>query len=389
MTNKGMRKEAGREDTEIRSDNSRNPKRAALDARVLEWMREEDWSKNDDRFEQLALDLFAFQYEHCMPYRQLCQARGVTPKKGARWQSIPAVPSTAFKEFALRCFDEAGTLHHFVTSGTTTPQVGTLYLDTLELYEASLRASFQRHMLPDLQELGGTIRTRILAPSPEEAPHSSLSHMFDAALRHWGDARSGFDVQGGQLDAKTVYAEIEAAIAEDIPLLLCGTSFAFVHLLDAMAASSKKFVLPPNSRLLETGGYKGRSRQLPREELVRELSQKLGLPPRQILNQYGMTECGSQFYDSNLLHPNNPTCKLSPPWVRVRLIDPETLEEATPGEPGLIVIYDLANTGSVLALQTADLGRTRGQGFEVLGRITDAETRGCSVGADLLLSDPV
>jgi acyl-CoA synthetase (AMP-forming)/AMP-acid ligase II len=213
--------------------------------------------------------------------------------------------------------------------------------------------------------------------------------MFDSALRHWGDARSGFDIHGGQLDVDTVYAEIEAAIAEDIPLLLCGTSFAFVHLLDAMAASSKKFALPPNSRLLETGGYKGRSRQLPREELVSELSQKLGLPPRQILNQYGMTECGSQFYDSNLLHPKDPTCKLSPPWVRVRLIDPETLKEAPPGEPGLIVIYDLANTGSVLALQTADLGRTQGQGFEVLGRITDAETRGCSVGADLLLSDPV
>ncbi len=384
MTNQ----ETEREVSEVQSHNTGDPKREPLDTRVLEWMQEEDWNENDERFEQLALDLFAFQYEHCTPYRQLCQSRDMEPEKATRWQDIPAVPSTAFKEFALRCFDEASTRHHFVTSGTTTPQVGTLYLDTLELYEASLRASFQRHILPDLQALGGSIRTRILAPSPDEAPHSSLSHMFGSALRHWGDTRSGFDIHGGQLDIETLYAEIEAAIAKDIPLLLCGTSFAFVHLLDAMSASSKIFALPAKSRLLETGGYKGRSRQLPREELVRELSQKLGLPPGQILNQYGMTECGSQFYDSNLLHPEDPTCKLSPPWVRVRLIDPETLEEAAPGEPGLIVIYDLANTGSVLALQTADLGRTRGQGFEVLGRITDAETRGCSIGADLLLSDP-
>ncbi|MBW2712432.1 MAG: long-chain fatty acid--CoA ligase [Deltaproteobacteria bacterium] len=364
-----------------------DPSRATLDGRVLDWMRESNWKEDDARFEELALDLFAFQYEHCAPYHRLCQARNLTPTEVARWQDIPTVPSAAFKEFSLRCFDETNTVKRFVTSGTTTQTPGTLYLDNLDIYEASLRASFQRHILPDLQERGGKIRMRILAPSPGEAPHSSLSHMFGEALRSWGDDRSGFDLRDGQLDTDSLFSELDLAIAEDTPLLLCGTSFAFVHLLDAMQAASKKIALPEKSRIMETGGYKGRSRELPREELVSSLGQALGVPEGQILNQYGMTECGSQFYDSSLLHPGEPTCKLSPPWVRVRLLDPETLKEAAPGETGLIVIYDLANTGSVLALQTADLGRTRGQDFEVLGRITDAEARGCSIGADLLLSD--
>jgi hypothetical protein len=99
-----------------------------------------------------------------------------------------------------------------------------------------------------------------------------------------------------------------------------------------------------------------------------------------------MTELGSQFYDSNLQTPDGPRRKLEPPWARVRIIDPESGQDLAPGEIGMIAIHDLANVGSVAAIQTADLGRLCAEGgFEALGREPGAEARGCSVAVDAML----
>ena len=98
-----------------------------------------------------------------------------------------------------------------------------------------------------------------------------------------------------------------------------------------------------------------------------------------------MTELASQFYDSQLRLPGEPRRKLGPPWARVRLVDPVGGGPTPDGEPGAIAVVDLANTGSVLALQTADLGRRIGDGFDVLGREPGAEARGCSIAADEML----
>ena len=144
--------------------------------------------------------------------------------------------------------------------------------------------------------------------------------------------------------------------------------------------------LPDGARIMETGGFKGRSRSMPRTELYVRLEAGLGVPLERIVNQYGMTELGSQFYDSVLHEPAGPRRKLAPPWVRVRLIDPRTGQDAAPGEPGIITIHDLANTGSIAAIQTADLGCPNGDdGFDILGREPGAEERGCSIAADLML----
>jgi acyl-CoA synthetase (AMP-forming)/AMP-acid ligase II len=139
---------------------------------------------------------------------------------------------------------------------------------------------------------------------------------------------------------------------------------------------------------METGGFKRRARRIAPAELYAQIEQRLGVPPQRIVNQYGMTELGSQFYDSVLHLPGEARRKLGPPWARVVIVDPETGEPAAAGEVGAIAVLDLANTGSVLALQTADLGRALEGGFEVLGREPGAEARGCSITADALLSGP-
>lgn len=378
-----------------------DPERSALDAEILGWMREHDWREDDARFDDLARKIFRHQFDRCTPYRRFAEARGVEPDRLMSWREIPAIPTAAFKEAPLRSFPEALTCKTFRTSGTTGSARGALHLDTLGLYEASLLPTIDRLLLPDLEKSDGRMMLRILAPSPSDAPDSSLSHMFGCMIATRGSDASGYDVRSGQLQARDLSALLVRACERGEPVALCGTAFAFVHLIDYLdeaASEAPQLVLPEGSRIMETGGFKGRSREIPRDALYDLLGQHLGVAHSHIVNQYGMTELGSQFYDSTLREtllggPVGARRKLGPPWVRVRIIDPETGTDARPNDVGLIVIHDLANSGSIAALESADLGRAiiggdaGRDGFEVLGRSPDADERGCSIAADALLQD--
>ncbi len=363
--------------------------RQEVEVELVAWMREDPWQFDDARFERLALELFALQFAECPPYAALCRSLGRTPENVTRFERIPPVPAGAFKEFSLRCFPEEQILHRFRTSGTSSDRRGVLELDTLTLYEASLISSLRALWLTDLT--GQKPVMRFLAASPEETPDSSLSHMFGVLAEAEGGEGSGFDLVRSELCIDAFTHAVTRAQAKQEPLCVAGTSFAFVHFLDATAGDPEAvWHLPAGSRLLETGGFKGKSREIPREVLRSELAQRFGLAESHIANQYGMTELGSQFYDSTLIDASRPRRKLGPPWTRVRLVDPITNEDVEHGEAGLIVIHDLANTGSVAALQTADLGRhleVQGgpAGFDVLGRAEGAEARGCSIAVDVML----
>jgi len=366
---------------------SADPNRAKIDERVLEWMREPYFHYDEDRFEQLALELFAFQFQHCEIYRRFCEGRGRTPAKVDTWREIPAVPTGAFKEVELRSFPKERGAHCFRTSGTSTAIRGALHLDTLELYEASLLPTFRRFMFPDLTSSHDRSLIRVLAPSPKEQPDSSLSHMFGVALDEIGAPGSGFDVDGGELRVDHLLTLLVESATSEIPITLCGTAFAFVRLIEHLTRHGVLVGLPPASRVMETGGFKGHTRELPRSEFYAEIKRVFGVSTERVVNQYGMTELGSQFYDSIIRAPSEPRRKLGPPWARVVVVDPETGHEAATGHVGTIVVVDLANTGSVLALQTGDLGRAVLDGFEVIGREPGAEARGCSIAADQLFGD--
>jgi hypothetical protein len=365
-------------------------KRSEIEEEILAWMSEPTWAEDDARFEELALALFQFQYDHCEAYARFCQALGRTPEETRHFADIPAIPSGAFKEFDLCCFDLASGIKTFQTSGTSADRRGHLHLDTLKLYEASLLASLRRNVLDDL--CGQRPRMRFLAPDIKEAPNSSLTHMFETLRLAEGGPESAFDLHDGQLDLDALQEAIRAAGEGESPMLLLGTSFAFVHLLDATVDSATNaWRLPPGSRLIETGGFKGRSREVHPRVLRDDLARRFAIPETSIINQYGMTELGSQFYDSTWLDRSGPRRKFAPPWTRVRIIDPMTRQDVAPGEEGMIVIHDLANTGSIAAIQTADLGQwvpvtsDEEPGFNILGRFDGAEERGCSIATDIML----
>ena len=173
-------------------------------------------------------------------------------------------------------------------------------------------------------------------------------------------------------------ASLAPAIQARRPVLLAGTAFNFVHTLDALADAGLSFRLPPGSCVLETGGYKGRSRELTRPELHAAISAGFGLPEAAIVREYGMSELGSQAYD-RVAGQGGPRAFRFPPWARVRVIDPESGTEAGPGATGRLRIVDLANVWSVAAGQTEDLAVRCADGFELLGRAPAAEPRGCSL----------
>jgi hypothetical protein len=358
--------------------------RAELEAEVLAWIAEGVDAKPDDtRFESLALDLFQLQYEQCAAYRRFCDAYRRDSRRVRSWRDIPALPTGAFKEARFAVFPPEATVRVFRTSGSTTERRGELSLDTLALYDASLEATFGAFVCPDLGP-GERMRFAILAAPAEQAPDSSLSYMFSRAVERFGTRTSHFLVAAGGWDVEAAVAEL-ASVRE--PLALCGTAFAFVHLLDRLALRAQRLALPAGTRVMETGGFKGRSRELTRGELHGGISEYLGVPPARIVNQYGMCELGSQFYEPSLRTGSESDTKSVPPWVRVRAVDPETGVDVAPGERGVLALYDLANTGSVLAVLTSDLGEVTADGFRVFGRARGAEARGCSLAADALLGD--
>jgi hypothetical protein len=355
--------------------------RDGIERAVLAWIEEGVDARVDDaRFEALALALFAFQYEHGTAYRRFCAAFDIDPARVRRWQDVPAVPTGAFKEARLITFPAEATVRTFRTSGSTTDLRGALHLDTLALYDASLLATFRAFLCPDVER----IRFLVLAPSTDELPDSSLSYMFERAMRAFGTAESRFCVQADGWRPEAVTAQL-ASLRE--PVLLGGTAFAFVHLLDWLEARGESLRLPAGTRVVETGGFKGRSRELTRADLHGGIAARLGVPRTRIVNQYGMCELGSQFYESTLRTGVATDVKAVPPWVRTRAVDPASLADVASGESGLLIHYDLANTGSVLAVMTSDLGVLVDDGFRVLGRLHGAEARGCSIASDALL-DP-
>ncbi|MHB8519490.1 MAG: LuxE/PaaK family acyltransferase [Limisphaerales bacterium] len=231
-----------------------------------------------------------------------------------------------------------------------------------------------------------------LTPSPALAPHSSLVHMLEVVRRDLGAPAAAFvgrlDATGAwTLDTEAAIDALQQAADAHEPMLILGTAFSFVHLLDALTERGLGFQLPAGSRVMETGGYKGRSRTMSKTELHALITQRLGILPANIVCEYGMSELSSQAYDRAVDARRNADIGKGsaqrifhfPPWARVQIISPETGKAVADGETGLIRVCDLANVRSVMAIQTEDLGIRRGDGFELIGRATQAEPRGCSL----------
>jgi hypothetical protein len=333
------------------------------------------------QFDQLALELFALQFQNNPAYQKICVARNLTPRNVQHWTQIPAVPTSAFKELELTSIPPAERSAVFHSSGTTEQKPSRHFhcAESLALYESSLWKWFELHF-------GDQGELLFLTPNPKAAPHSSLVHMFETVRNKFHLPESAFtgniSADGSwELDFNATISKVKCACDSAQPLTLLGTAFSFVHLLDHLAENNLSFQLPAGSRVMETGGYKNRSRILPKAELHALIRKYLRV--KEITCEYGMSELSSQAYDSAIRAESAVPGMMRffelPPWARVQIIAPETGREVADNETGLIRIFDLANVFSVAAIQTEDLGIRRDEHFELIGRAQLAEPRGCSL----------
>ena len=353
----------------------------ALDQDLLQVIHA--WHKHgtylsDDDFNHLALRVFAYQLRYNAPYARYCATLGISSQGlPARWEDIPAVPTTAFKDATLATFDSSCAKLAFETSGTTQGRGGVHYMETTALYDAVLLAGFDRFMLPDRAAL----RYFNIVPNPAERPQSSLGYMMAKVSNDRGDGNTGWYVNGDDLLVHAFVTGLQRAVSENVPVCIAGTAFGFVNLLDALAREDRHFQLPQGSRVMETGGFKGRSRIVKRDELYAKLAQRFGIGQSAIVAEYGMTELTSQYYDTPASRSAERRIKNGPPWLRARAVDVRGKDERD-GYVGALVHVDLANRASAVAIATEDLGSHVADGFVLLGRDEDAALRGCSLDAE-------
>ena len=312
---------------------------------------------NQKQFEKAALKVFRFQYDNNIVYREFCNHLHSTKDRVKTLSQIPFMPIQFFKSHEL--VSNTDPIQQTFTSSGTTGIITSKHLVTdLSLYEASYRKGFA-------QFYGNIEDYTILAllPSYLEREGSSLVYMVKDLIQLSRQPESGFYLN--QYDALA-----EKLIALDLAernVLLIGVTYALLDLIE-----NRKFNLR-NTIVMETGGMKGKRKEIIREELHQQLCAGFGVPT--IHSEYGMTELLSQAYS---LGNGIFEC---PSWMQVFIRDPEdALSYLENGKTGGVNIIDLANVNSCAFIATQDLGKKYPNGtFEVLGRFDNADIRGCNL----------
>ena len=329
----------------------------------------------DEVFTGFAKELFQLQWEQG-GLSKLLPGDGSFPMEGD-WRQIPPLPQLAFKTHHVGpVFPDLEPQAIFCTSGTTSDVRGVHQIYDLEWYRTISTMGMREALYPPWTERHGQILA-LLSPV-DENPASSLSQMAQFAMEEFPDGAHLWGVRDNEIRFQDCLEWFRRASQGTEPVLVMGTAFAWVHLLEAMKLHGETVALPSGSRIMETGGFKGRSREVASDELHEWMVEALGVPAGHIVNEYGMTELMSQLYSS--VDSPVPGRLYPPPWVRMVAVDPETRSAVSPGELGVLCFVDLANLFSTVALQTLDLGRVYEDGSITLqGRAGTVSPRGCSL----------
>ena len=288
-----------------------------------------------DAFQEFENVIEAYQRTHCQVYRRY----------GHKY-----LPIAAFKHADVTTFPPSEAELVFLSSSTGGTDRSRHYVRYASVYEASVCAAFTSRF--------GSGPFTIWAYLPNYASESSLVSMMKILMRKYGSDHSQFFLGPTLPDM----------MMDDPPLLFFGAAFGLLDI-----AEKNPTLLPENARIIETGGMKTHRREITRTELHIQLAKGFGIPVDQVWSEYGMCELLSQAY------AQGGPVYCPPPWMRVEVVDPEDPERRLlDGMQGLLAMTDLANLHTVSSLLTEDLGIKRGHGFEVLGRLSGSDLRGCN-----------
>ncbi|SNR55840.1 Acyl-protein synthetase, LuxE [Maribacter sedimenticola] len=313
--------------------------------------------RNREDFLAHALRIFSFQYHNNVIYRSFCNHLGVDTGTVTKLEQIPFLPIEFFKSKKV----VSSTGHEeiiFTSSGTTGSQTSKHFVTDLQVYEHSYLKAFT-HFYGAIEDYC----VLALLPSYLERTGSSLIYMVEDLITKSQHPKSGFFLNE--------YDRLHQLILElqrtNTKLLIIGVSFALLEFTEKYQLSLQ------NTIIMETGGMKGRRKELVRQELHHLL--KGGFGVSEIHSEYGMTELLSQAYSKGegIFH--------CPPWMQVLIRDTEDpLSYQKIGKNGGINIIDLANINSCSFIATQDLGKVNNDGsFEVIGRFDNSDIRGCNL----------
>jgi phenylacetate-coenzyme A ligase PaaK-like adenylate-forming protein len=313
--------------------------------------------KTEQEFNDLALQVFNYQFKSNKVYRSFCDLLNKHPSDVKKIEDIPFLPIQFFKTHQVLS-SKKNIETTFTSSGTTGSVTSKHYVTDLEIYEHSFRKGFQQFY--------GNIKDYVilaLLPSYLEREGSSLIYMAQDMISQSNHVESGFYLNNFE-DLKEVLLKLES---EEKKVLLLGVSFALLDFTEQFKFQLKHTVI------METGGMKGRRKELIREELHNSLKKGFGVDV--IHSEYGMTELLSQAYSKR-----NSIFK-TPAWMKVFTRDIEdALSIQSHEKTGGINIIDLANINSCSFISTQDLGRVYADGsFEIIGRFDNSDIRGCNL----------
>lgn len=313
--------------------------------------------KTHAEFEALALDVFRFQFENNRVYRSFCDLLYKHPSDIKCLTEIPFLPIQFFKtREVLSSQNKVEKI--FTSSGTTGSTTSKHFVTDLSIYEESYLKGFQ-HFYGNIEDYV----VLALLPSYLEREGSSLIYMVDDLIQKSNHPESGFYLNNLQDLTET----LESLEAQNQKTLLIGVSFALLDLVEQFQFSLKHTIV------METGGMKGRRKEIIRQELHDRLKKGFGV--NQIHSEYGMTELLSQAYSkgSGIFE--------CPPWMKIITRDTEdALTLLQQNKTGGINIIDLTNMNSCAFIATQDLGKTSKNGqFEIIGRFDNSDIRGCNL----------
>lgn len=313
--------------------------------------------KTKQEFEKTALDIFKFQFKNNKTYRSFCDLLYKHPSDVNTMQDIPFLPIQFFKSHNI--LSSKNTIETtFTSSGTTGSIISKHHVTDLKIYEQSFTKGFQQFY--------GNIEDYVvlaLLPSYLERKGSSLVYMVNKLIMQSKHPESGFYLD----NISELHDTLTILDADGKKVLLIGVSFALLDLVEAYRFNLKHTIV------METGGMKGRRKELIREELHELLKKGFGVDT--VHSEYGMTELLSQAYSKENGIFNCPN------WMHILTRDTEDALSLLPqGKTGGINIIDLANVNSCSFIATQDLGRLHADNsFEVIGRFDNSDIRGCNL----------
>src|SRR5262249_18005735 len=336
-----------------------------------------------ERFDSLAIEVFRYQYVSVPAYRRYCEGLGISPKRLSSAGGIPMVSTVAFKYTSLcaPASEKSPRALTFLTSGTTggRDRRGRHVVARPDIYRASAVAHPRAMMFPD----GAQMRMLAIHPTRDRMPESSLSTMITWCIEEFGQAPSLCVADRLSLDESEALGFLERAASDRAAVCILGTTAAYAAIFRKLGAHGDAIVMPPRSRMMDTGGVKGQATPLDAREVVALARELLGIDPACVINEYGMTELCSQLYDATEFNAPGAAAgervKLAPPWMRPVAIDPVSLRHLPDGTRGLLGFIDLANVDSVSAVLTEDFGIVDRGRVRVLGRAIAGGPRGCAL----------